>query len=300
MVKTAVLPVAGLGTRFLPVTKSVPKELLPIVDRPAIQYIVEECVHARIDDVLLVTATGKAGLEDHFDRRLELEAALEAKGKDDDLAMVRDLAELASVHSVRQGEALGLGHAIAQAAGHVRADESFAVLLGDDLLEPGSDFLARMVEAHERTSRPVIALMEVPPDQVHLYGAAEVEPTEREGEFRVTRMVEKPPPGEEPSNLILVGRYVLPGTIFEVLEHTPPGRGGEIQITDALQEMAQDEPIIGLRLDVPRYDAGDKLGYLQANVQLAAGREDIGPAFVAWLRRWLADQDEQADPGSAR
>ena len=291
MVTTAVLPVAGLGTRFLPATKSVPKELLPIVDRPAIQYIVEECVTAGIDDVLLVTATGKAAIEDHFDRRLDLEAALAASGKDDDVEVVRDLAELATVHSVRQGEALGLGHAIAQAAGHVRPDESFAVLLGDDLLEPGTDFLARMIEAHQRTGRPVIALMEVPRDQVHLYGAAEVEPTDVEGEFRVSRMVEKPPPGEEPSNLILVGRYVLPGSIFEVLERTPPGRGGEIQVTDALQAMAAEEPIVGLRLDVPRYDAGDKLGYLQANVQFAAARDDVGKEFLDWLRAWLAEQD---------
>ena len=298
MVSTAVLPVAGLGTRFLPATKSVPKELLPIVDRPAIQYIVEECVTAGIDDVLLVTASGKAGIEDHFDRRLDLETALEAAGKHEDVEVVRGLSELATVHSVRQGEALGLGHAIAQASGHVRPDESFAVLLGDDLLEPGSDFLARMIETHLRTGRPVIALMEVPPDQVHLYGAAEVEPTDVEGEFLVSRMVEKPPPGEEPSNLIMVGRYVLPGSIFEVLEHTPPGRGGEIQVTDALQAIAAEEPIVGLRLDVPRYDAGDKLGYLQANVQFAAAREDLGPALVDWLRSWLADQD--GDGGAGR
>ncbi len=289
MVRTAVLPVAGLGTRFLPVTKSVPKELLPVVDRPSIQYIVEECVDNGVDDVLFVTATGKSAMEDHFDRRLDLETALADKGKDAELALVRDLAELATVHSVRQGEALGLGHAILQGAQHIGPDGSFAVLLGDDLLEPGCDFLARMIEAHERTGRPVIALMEVPQDQVHLYGAAEVEPTDRDGEFRVTSMVEKPPPGEEPSNLIMVGRYVLPGSIFEVLRSTPPGRGGEIQITDALQTCAQEEPIIGLKLDVPRYDTGDKLGYLKANLQFAAVREDVGPELLAWLREWLGE-----------
>jgi UTP--glucose-1-phosphate uridylyltransferase len=292
VVRKAVLPAAGLGTRFLPVTKSVPKELLPVVDTPAIEYIVAECAHAGLDDVLFVTAAGKSSMEDHFDRRLDLEAALEAKGKSAELELVRSSAELANVHSVRQGEALGLGHAIGMARAHVGDDESFAVLLGDDMLEPGSDFLARMIEAHERTGRPVIALMEVPEDQVHLYGVAEVEATDREGEFRVTRMVEKPPREEAPSTLIMVGRYVLPGSIFAVLEETPPGRGGEIQVTDALERMAAEEPIIGLKLDVPRYDTGDKLGYLQANIELATRRDDLGPPLLEWLRSFLAEHDE--------
>jgi UTP--glucose-1-phosphate uridylyltransferase len=291
VVRRAVLPVAGLGTRFLPATKSLPKEMLPVVDRPAVQYIVEECVSAGIDDVLLVTSTGKSAMEDHFDRRLDLEAALAAKGKDDDVALVRELSELATIHSVRQPEPLGLGHAIHMAAGHVPSDESFAVLLGDDLLDPGSDFLARMIEAHERTGRPVIALMEVPADQVHLYGVAEVEATDRDGEYRVHRMVEKPAPEDAPSNLILVGRYVLPGSIFDVLADTPPGKGGEIQVTDALQTMAEDEPIIGLKLDVARHDTGDKLGYLKATVELAAQRDDLGPDFLAWLRTWLEGRE---------
>ena len=289
MVRKAVLPVAGLGTRFLPATKSIPKEMLPVVDKPAVQYIVEECARSGIDDVLFVTATGKASMEDHFDRRLDLEAALGAKGKDDDLEVVRGLSELATIHSVRQGEPLGLGHAILMGAGHVGDDESFAVLLGDDLLDPGSDFLTRMIEAHERTGRPVIALMEVPDDQVHLYGVAEVEPTDRPDEFRVLRMVEKPPAGEAPSNLIMVGRYVLPGAVFDVIRDTPPGRGGEIQITDALQTMAADEPIIGLKLTDPRHDTGDKLGFLKATVELAAQRDDLGPEFVDWLRTWVRD-----------
>jgi UTP--glucose-1-phosphate uridylyltransferase len=287
VVHKAVLPVAGLGTRFLPATKSIPKEMLPLVDRPAIQYIVEECARSGIDDVLMVTSTGKSAMEDHFDRRLDLEAALEAKGKDDELAMVRGLSELASIHSVRQPEPLGLGHAILMAAGHVRADESFAVCLGDDLIDADSDFLVRMIEAHERTGRPVIALMEVPEDQIHLYGAAEVEETDRPGEFRVTGMVEKPSPDEAPSNLAMIGRYVLPGSIFDVIRDTPPGRGGEIQVTDALQTMAADEPIIGLKLTDARYDTGDKLGFLKATVELAAQRDDVGPDLLAWLRTWL-------------
>jgi UTP--glucose-1-phosphate uridylyltransferase len=176
-------------------------------------------------------------------------------------------------------------------AGHVGEDESFAVLLGDDIVDPGSDFLSRMIEAHQRTERPVVALMQVPRDQVSMYGIATVEDGDRDGEFRITSLVEKPSVEEAPSNLAVIGRYVLPGSIFEVLRHTAPGRGGEIQLTDALQEMAADEPIVGLRLDEPRHDTGDKLGFLKATVELAADREDLGPAFVAWLRTWIAERD---------
>lgn len=295
MVSKAVLPVAGLGTRFLPATKAVPKEMLPVVDRPALQYVVEECVRAGLDDVLLVTAAGKAAIEDHFDRRLDLEHALEAKGKDDELAEIRELAELAHLHAVRQGEALGLGHAVLQAADHV-GDDSFAVCLGDDLLGPDSTFLTRMVEAHERTGRAVVALMEVPERDVHLYGVADASPAGPDGEYDIAGLVEKPDPGDAPSNLIVVGRYVLPGAIFDVLRTTPPGRGGEIQLTDALETLAADQPLVGIRLDEPRYDTGDKLGFLQATVQLAAARDDLGPGFLAWLRRWLEDHDR---PGGA-
>lgn len=286
MVSKAVLPVAGLGTRFLPATKAVPKELLAVVDRPAIQYIVEECARAGLDDVLLVTASGKAAIEDHFDRMLDLEQALEAKGKTEELAEVRGLADLARIHSVRQGEALGLGHAVLQAEAHV-GDDSFAVCLGDDIVDPATPFLERMIAAHQRTGLAVVALMEVPRDQVHLYGVADVTPGDEEGEYRISQLVEKPPVEEAPSNLIVVGRYVLPGSIFPVLRETPPGRGGEIQLTDALQTLAAREPIIGIRLDAPRHDTGDKLGFLKATVELAADREDLGDDFVAWLRTWL-------------
>ena len=289
MIRKAVLPVAGLGTRFLPVTKSVPKELLPVVDTPALQLIVEECVRSGLDDVLFVSAFGKAAMEDHFDRRLDLERELEAKGKDAELALVRALAELAHVHSVRQGEALGLGHAVLQAAAHVGPDDSFAVLLGDDILAPDGDFLERMVAVHTRTQRPVIALMEVPDDQVSLYGIATVEPGERPGEHLVTGLVEKPDPADAPSNLAVIGRYVLPGSIFGVLEALPPGRGGEIQLTDALEQLAAEEPIVGLTLDVDRFDTGDKLGYVQANVAFALAREDLGPPLREWLTELLAD-----------
>jgi UTP--glucose-1-phosphate uridylyltransferase len=290
VVRKAVLPVAGLGTRFLPATKAIPKEMLPLVDRPAIQYIVEECVRAELDDVLFVTGMGKAAIEDHFDRVLDLEAALASKGKEAELTLVRDLADLVIVHSVRQPEPLGLGHAVLMAADHV-GDDSFAVLLGDDLVDAETPLLERMVAAHERTGQGVVALMEVPEDQTHLYGVARTEPGEADGEVLITGMVEKPDPGEAPSNLAVIGRYVLPGEVFGVLERTPPGRGGEIQLTDALQTMAEKQPLVGVVLDAPRYDAGDKLGFLKATVQLAVERDDLGPEFLAWLRDWMAERD---------
>jgi UTP--glucose-1-phosphate uridylyltransferase len=288
VVRTAVVPVAGLGTRFLPATKAVPKEMLPIVDRPALQYIVEEVARCGIDDVLLVTALGKSAIEDHFDRRLDLEAALEAKGRHAELAEVRALAELVTMHAVRQPEPLGLGHAVLMAAGHVPADESFAVLLGDDLLEPDSTFLGRMVAAHERTGVAVIALLRVEdPDQLAQYGVVDAVPGEREGEVLIRDLVEKPAPGTAPSDLAVIGRYVLPGTIFDVLRSTEPGRGGEIQLTDALRTLAVDTPIVGLVLDEPRHDAGDKLGFLTATLAFAARRPDVGPDLVAWLREHI-------------
>ena len=305
MVRTAVVPVAGLGTRFLPATKAVPKEMLPIVDRPALQYIVEEIARCGIDDVLLVTALGKSAIEDHFDRRLDLEAALAEKGRDEELAEIRALADLVTMHAVRQPEPLGLGHAVLMAAGHVAADDSFAVLLGDDLLEPDSTFLARMVAAHERTGRAVVALLRVEdPDQLAQYGVVDAVPGERDGEVLIRDLVEKPAVGTAPSNLAVIGRYVLPGSIFEVLRTTTPGRGGEIQLTDALRTLAADEPIIGIVLDEPRHDAGDKLGFLTATLAFAARRPDLGPDLVAWIREHIDELEQQtaravADAGGA-
>lgn len=289
MVRKALLPVAGLGTRFLPVTKAVPKELLPVVDKPAIQYIVEECVHAGVDDMLLVTSSGKSAIVDFFDRSPALEAKLLEKNKLAEYELVRSLAEIATIHSVRQGEALGLGHAVLQGEVHIGPDESFVVILGDDLLDPGSGFLKRMIEAHERTGRPVLALLEVPEDDVSSYGVADVAPAGRDGEFLVHGVVEKPEPGTAPSNFIVVGRYVLPGSIFSVLRNQSAGYGGEIQLTDALASMAADEPLIGLVLDGPRYDTGDPLGYLKANIELAAQRDELRADLLTWMRQWLAD-----------
>ncbi len=289
-VRTAVIPAAGFGTRFLPATKAVPKELLPIVDRPTIQYIVEECARAGLSDVLLVTAQGKSAIEDHFDVALGLEQALRDKGKDDLLAEVQHATDLATVHSIRQGEALGLGHAILQARTHVGDDASFVVALGDDIVDPDSDFLQRMIAEHESTGRAVVALMEVPESDVSKYGIAVTEPTDTDGVVRITGLVEKPDPADAPSNLAIIGRYVLPGAIFPVLADTPPGAGGEIQVTDALHTMAQDAPIVGVVLDAVRHDAGDKLGFLQATVDFATRREDLGEEFLDWLQQFVEDR----------
>ncbi|MBY5161999.1 UTP--glucose-1-phosphate uridylyltransferase GalU [Salsipaludibacter albus] len=286
-VRKAVIPAAGYGTRFLPATKAVPKELLPIVDRPTIEYIVDECARAGLDDVLLVTSAGKSAIEDHFDRALELEAALEAKGKDDLLSTVRDLADLARVHAVRQGEQLGLGHAVLQARHHV-GDESFAVLLGDDIVDPDDDLLERMIAAHDATGRAVVALMQVDEADVDKYGIASVGEPDDDGRLPVTGLVEKPDPADAPSDLAVIGRYVLPSGIFDVLDRTGRGAGGEIQLTDALETLAADEPIVGIQLDGIRHDAGDKFGFLAATIDFALRRDDLGPQLADHLRDLVA------------
>jgi UTP--glucose-1-phosphate uridylyltransferase len=286
-IRKAVIPAAGYGTRFLPATKAVPKELLPIVDRPTIQYILEECARAGVDDVLLVTSAGKSAIEDHFDRNIELEEALRAKGKDDLLDEVHHASELATVHSVRQGEPLGLGHAVLQGRSHVGDEASFVVVLGDDIVDPDVHYLEDMIAAHERSGLAVVGLMEVPHDQVDKYGIAEVTATDDDGVFEITSLVEKPDPADAPSNLAIIGRYVLPGEIFAVLADTTPGKGNEIQLTDALETLARRQPILGVRLDGTRHDAGDKLGFLQATVDFALQRDDVGPAFRDWLEEFL-------------
>ncbi len=288
-VTKAVLPVAGYGTRFLPASKAVPKEMMPLVDKPAIQYVVEECARAGLDDVLLVTSTGKSALEDHFDRHLELEAALERKGKDDLLAATRETDGLATIASVRQPEQLGLGHAVLMAREHV-GDDSFVVVLGDDIVDPEDHFLERMLDVHERSGRPTIALMEVPEDQTHLYGIATVEETDEEDVVAVTGLVEKPPPGEAPSRLAIIGRYVLPGAVFGVLEETPRGAGDEIQLTDALVALADEEPLRGVVYRGVRHDVGDKIGFLKATVDLALRRDDLGPELRAYLEERLGSE----------
>ena len=287
-VTKAVIPAAGLGTRFLPATKATPKEMLPVVDKPAIQYVVEEAARAGLDDVLMVTGRNKKPLEDHFDRVVELEDALSAKGDTDKLALVQQASSLATIHYVRQGDPKGLGHAVLAAAPHV-GDQSFAVLLGDDLIDARDPLLETMLALRDREGGSVVALMEVPKESISLYGCAAVE--DAAGDVvRITGLVEKPSAEEAPSNLAVIGRYVLSPTVFEILRRTPPGRGGEIQLTDALQELIATEPVHGVVFRGRRYDTGDRLDYLKAVVRLAADRDDLGPPLLAWLREWLPGQ----------
>ncbi|WP_271403327.1 UTP--glucose-1-phosphate uridylyltransferase GalU [Kocuria palustris] len=285
-VRKAVLPAAGLGTRFLPATKATPKEMLPVVDRPAIQYVVQEAVDAGLTDLLVITGRSKRALEDHFDRIPSLEAQLKESGKDKLLEAVEHASELGDLHYLRQGDPKGLGHAVLRAKTHV-GDEPFAVLLGDDLIDEKEDLLSEMIEVQQRTGGSVVALLEVPQESIGAYGCADVSAVEGEDYVRVNGLVEKPEPAEAPSNLAVIGRYVLHQGVFEVLEHTEPGRGDEIQLTDALAELAAQEGegggVYGVVFRGRRYDTGDKLSYLKANVTVASEREDLGPELRAWL-----------------
>ncbi|MCT2593093.1 UTP--glucose-1-phosphate uridylyltransferase GalU [Streptomyces sp. N2-109] len=289
----AVIPAAGLGTRFLPATKSTPKEMLPVVDKPAIQYVVEEAVTAGLSDVLMVTGRNKRPLEDHFDRNYELEEVLRTKGDAAKLTRVQESSDLATMHYVRQGDPRGLGHAVLCAAPHV-GDQPFAVLLGDDLIDPRDPLLSRMTAVQQERGGSVIALMEVPPETIHLYGCAAAAPTGQDDVVRVSDLVEKPTEAEAPSNLAIIGRYVLDPAVFEVLRKTQPGRGGEIQLTDALQALASDPslggPVHGVVFGGRRYDTGDRGDYLRAIVRLACEREDLGPDFREWLRGYVSKE----------
>ena len=291
-VRKAVIPAAGMGTRFLPATKAVPKEMLPVVDTPTIQYVVEEAVAAGLGDILLITGRGKGAIEDHFDRAPELEELLEAKGDTAGLELIRKSNQLAAVHSIRQGAPKGLGHAVLCAADHV-GDEPFAVLLGDDFIHPSDPLLRRLIEARARYGGSVVTLMEVDRDQISLYGAATVEPTGEDDVFRVIDLVEKPDPDDAPSNLVIIGRYVCDPAIFGVLRETPPGRGGEIQITDALKTLAQTDSdgggVHGVLFRGRRFDTGNRLDYLRTIVQFACERPDVATEFVPWLRKYLDD-----------
>ena len=289
-VTKAVIPAAGLGTRFLPATKATPKEMLPVVDRPAIQYVVEEAIRAGLNDVLMITGRNKRALEDHFDRVPVLESQLAEQGKDALLKAVEATNELGELHYVRQGDPKGLGHAVLRGKVHV-GDEPFAVLLGDDLIDEKEDLLSRMVEVQQATGGSVIALMEVPHESISAYGAAAIEAVEgQDGYVKVTGLVEKPAPEEAPSNYAVIGRYVLSSKVFEVLENTAPGRGNEIQLTDALQTLAvgtgEGEGVYGVVFKGRRFDTGDKLSYLKANVILASEREDLGPELREWLKEF--------------
>jgi UTP--glucose-1-phosphate uridylyltransferase len=292
-VKKAVIPAAGLGTRLLPATKAQPKEMFPIVDTPAIQMVVTEAVAAGITDILIITGRGEGSIEDHFDRTAELEALLEAKGKTEELQQVRDLAEMASIHFVRQSEALGLGHAVSVAEAHV-GDEPFAVLLGDDLIHPDVPLLRGMLDLSARLGCSVLGSQEVSREAISAYGCitpvADSEPDADSGAVRVASVIEKPAPEDAPSLLASIGRYVFTPGIFAAIAATGPGKGGEIQITDAVNRLTEAEPVYALPFDRGRFDVGNKLGYLQATVELGLEHDEIGEEFAAWLGGFVRDR----------
>jgi UTP--glucose-1-phosphate uridylyltransferase len=284
-VRKAVIPAAGLGTRFLPATKALPKVMLPVIDVPAIQLVVEEAARAGIEDVLIVIAPGQRAIEDHFDRSVELEAFLESKGKFDELKTIRQVTEIAEIHYVVQQEALGLGHAVGVARAHV-GDEPFVVMLGDDLIHPSMPLLGSMLRTHEKYGRSVISAMEVSRKEISMYGCIEPEAVE-DHLVRILSIVEKPSAEEAPSNLAAIGRYLFTPEIFETIRRTPPGRGGEIQLTDAINLLAQEQAVYAYTFEEGRFDAGNPLDYLKASVDLATERDDLGPEFRAWLSEFV-------------
>jgi len=286
-VRVAVFPAAGLGTRFLPATKAQAKEMLPIVDKPLIQYVVEEAVAAGIERIVLVTSRGKSAIEDHFDLSYELERTLEERGKTALLEEVRSVSRLAHVAAVRQAQALGLGHAVLQARDEV-GGEPFAVMLSDDIVDADDPCIGQMMRLYERRGNPVIALQEVPRSQVHHYGVVAGERVE-DRVYSLSDMVEKPPAERAPSNLAIIGRYLLPPEIFGILEDTRSDVGGEIQLTSGLKALLAKRPVDGYIFEGTRYDAGDKLGFLKATVELAMKRADLGPAFREYLKNLKAD-----------
>lgn len=285
-VRKVVIPAAGLGTRFLPATKAQPKEMLPVVDKPAIQYVVEEAVRCGLDDILIITGRNKRSLEDHFDRNFELEHQLKSKDKHQYYDEVVGLSELADIHFIRQGEPLGLGHAVSVARKHV-GDEPFVVMLGDDIMDETSTVLADMIDVHAETGSSVVALMEVEPEEISAYGCAAV--ANRQGAVaEITGIVEKPKASEAPSNLAVMGRYLFTPAIFEELDEIQPGVGGELQLTDAIARLLGDETVRGYVFRDGRFDIGNKIDYLRATVELALRREDLGDEFRAFLSEVVA------------
>ncbi len=279
-VRKAVIPAAGLGTRFLPATKAQPKEMLPLVDKPAIQYVVEEAVRSGIQDILIITGRGKRTIEDHFDRSFELETHLERAGKDEELKQVRAISEMAVIHYIRQRDPLGLGAAVAVAQPHV-GGEPFAVLLGDDIVTV-DPLLEKMLGIYERYGRSVIAVQQVPKKDISLYGAIKPEFVE-DDLARVLDIVEKPAPEDAPSNLAAIGRYVFTPEIFDALRRTSPDAGGEVQLTDAIALLAREQAVYAHVFEGTRYDIGKRLDYLRATVEIAIDREDLGESFRAFL-----------------
>jgi UTP--glucose-1-phosphate uridylyltransferase len=289
-VRKAVFPAAGLGTRFLPATKAQPKEMLPIVDKPIIQYGVEEALHSGIQNIIIVTGRGKTAIEDHFDVSFELEYLLESRGKKDLLAIVHGISDMINVAYVRQKEALGLGHAVLRASELV-GEEPFAVVLADDVIDAETPCLRQLLDVFSFFMAPVLAVMEVPPESISSYGCIDAEPVAHNGStdrvYRIRDLVEKPKAGEAPSNLAIIGRYVLTPEIFNSLNAIDPGSGGEIQLTDALRHMLRSRPIYAYRFEGTRYDAGDKLGFLKATVEFALQRRGLGDQFRTYLKELM-------------
>ncbi|MBC8165220.1 MAG: UTP--glucose-1-phosphate uridylyltransferase GalU [Bryobacteraceae bacterium] len=286
-VRKAVFPAAGIGTRFLPATKAQPKEMLALVDKPLIQYGVEEAIHSGISNIIIVTGRGKSSIEDHFDKSFELEYLLETRGKKELLADVRSISDMMDVCYVRQKEALGLGHAVLRVKELV-GPEPFAVVLSDDVIDSDTPCIRQLLDVYEYFGAPVVALMEVPPESISAYGVVDAEPVEHNGSrsrlFRIRSMVEKPKASEAPSNLAIIGRYILTPEIFTSIEAVQPGSGGEIQLTDGLRHLLRNRPVYGLLFEGARYDAGDKLGFLKATVEFALKRHDLGGPFREYLK----------------
>src|SRR5579859_1043414 len=286
-VRKAVFPAAGLGTRFLPATKAQPKEMLPLVDKPLIQYGVEEAIHSGIQNMIIVTGRGKTAIEDHFDVSFELEQLLESRGKKDLLSVVRNVSDMIDVAYIRQKEALGLGHAVLRAKDLV-GQEPFAVVLSDDVIDAEIPCLRQLLDIHEFFTAPVLAVMEVPKESLSSYGVVDADPVAHNGPkdrlFRIRDMVEKPKPSEAPSNLAIIGRYVLTPEIFDCIGQVAPGSGGEIQLTDGLRHLLRSRPVYAYRFEGTRYDAGDKLGFVKATVEFALKRHDLGGPFREYLK----------------
>jgi UTP--glucose-1-phosphate uridylyltransferase len=286
-VRKAVFPAAGLGTRFLPATKAQPKEMLPVVDKPLIQYGVEEAIASGVPNIIIITGRNKSSIEDHFDVSFELERTLEHKNKDDLLSTVRDISDMINVAYVRQKEALGLGHAVLRAR-EIIGSEPFAVVLSDDVIDAKVPCMRQLLDVYDFFGASVVALMEVPHENISAYGVVDAEPVVHDGTsdrlFRIRDLVEKPKPEEAPSNLAIIGRYVLTPEIFASIDAVGPGAGGEIQLTDALRHLLRNRPIYGLKFQGTRYDAGDKLGFLRATVEYALRREDLGEPFREYLK----------------
>jgi len=288
-IRKAVIPVAGLGTRFLPATKAQPKEMLPLVDKPVIQYVVEEAIHQGIENIVLITGRGKQAIENHFDVAYELEETLSKRGKTRDLELVQGITHLGQFSYVRQGEPLGLGHAVL-CARHAVGDEPFALLLGDDVFDEKDPALGALIAAYEATGKSVVGVQMVPEAHVSRYGIVNPAPDGSGDWWDVDRIVEKPSPDKAPSRWAVVGRYVVLPEVFDHLARLEPGVGGEYQLTDALMKMAAEGRLVAAPIPARRYDTGDKLDYLRANVEFALMREDLGAPFLAYLKELAASR----------